>query len=904
MKQQWRPDELFDQWTLTQEEITLVRNISQTDFNRLSYGLLFKYYQREGKFPQRKQEIPSVIVKYIAEQLQVKSNAFDNFKLKGRTARRYHLQLRQHFGFRTGTIADANAVLSWLFSHEQLLEEHNLDRFREFIYERYKELKIEPPVPKRIERLIHSSVHSADNQFYTKIVERLSPETQEKLESLLNETNPSGNTSLLFDLKNEACAATLENVLSEISKLERIRALSLPSDLFAGVSRKRILWYKQRLAVEDLSEIRRHPASVRYTLLSAFCYQREQEITDTLIELLITLIHKIDARAKRIVEKEFIKDIRRVQGKNKLLYKVAEASIEKPDGTVKEVIYPVASEQTLRDLVQEFKSGSSYEQKVQNIMRGSYSHHYRRMVPFILKTLLFCATNETSKPILAALDIMRKYVDKTMVSYPETEKVPLDNVVPDDWLEAVKQGKRINRINYELCVLKVLREKLRCKEIYVKGASRYRNPDEDLPADFNAKRIEYYADLHKPLSADEFIATQKKELQDALTMLDRGMPKNQKVKLIKRNGKPWIKVSPLDPQPEPKNLASLKAEVGRRWSQVYLLDMLKEADLRIGFTTLFKSPTPHEILPREILQIRLLLCLFGLGTNAGIKRVASGSQTESYRDLLYVRNRFINRDALRAAIASVANATLRERVVSIWGEATSLASDSKKFGAWDQNLMTEWHIRYRGPGIMVYWHVEKKALCIYSQIKRCSSSEVAAMIEGVLRHCTDMQVEKDYVDSHGQDETAFAFCYMLGFELLPRLKGIGRQKLYRPEAGNPKAYPNLQPILTRPINWELIGKYYDEDIKYTTALKLGTADAEAILSRFMKNKVKHPAFQAISELGKVRKTIFLCEYLNSEILRQEIEEGLNVIENWNSTNDFIWYGKGGEIAITASAYKF
>ncbi|PWB50055.1 MAG: hypothetical protein C3F06_13210 [Candidatus Methanoperedenaceae archaeon] len=66
-----------------------------------------------------------------------------------------------------------------------------------------------------------------------------------------------------------------------------------------------------------------------------------------------------------------------------------------------------------------------------------------------------------------------------------------------------------------------------------------------------------------------------------------------------------------------------------------------------------------------------------------------------------------------------------------------------------------------------------------------------------------------------------------------------------------------------------------------------TADAEAILSRFTKNKVKHPAYQAVSELGKVRKTIFLCEYLNSEILRQEIEEGLNVIENWNSANDFI-----------------
>jgi TnpA family transposase len=67
-------------------------------------------------------------------------------------------------------------------------------------------------------------------------------------------------------------------------------------------------------------------------------------------------------------------------------------------------------------------------------------------------------------------------------------------------------------------------------------------------------------------------------------------------------------------------------------------------------------------------------------------------------------------------------------------------------------------------------------------------------------------------------------------------------------------------------------------------LKQGTADAEALLSRFTRNKngVKHPAYQAVLELGKVRKTIFLREYLNSEALQQEIQEGLNVVENWNS----------------------
>ena len=97
---------------------------------------------------------------------------------------------------------------------------------------------------------------------------------------------------------------------------------------------------------------------------------------------------------------------------------------------------------------------------------------------------------------------------------------------------------------------------------------------------------------------------------------------------------------------------------------------------------------------------------------------------------------------------------------------------------------------------MIYWHVDKKACCIYSQLKSCSSSEVTAMMEGVLRHCTEMSVDRNYVDTHGQSTVAFAFSRLLGFELLPRLKAIHAQKLYRPDTGQPDAYPNLQPILT------------------------------------------------------------------------------------------------------------
>ena len=328
-----------------------------------------------------------------------------------------------------------------------------------------------------------------------------------------------------------------------------------------------------------------------------------------------------------------------------------------------------------------------------------------------------------------------------------------------------------------------------------------------------------------------------------------------------------------------------------------LIDIIKEVDLRLNFTAAFRTSGSREVLDPALLQRRLLLCLFGIGTNVGLKRIASQQPSVSFEELRYVKRRFVQKDALRAAIAEVVNGIFRIRNPAIWGDATtSCAADSKHFGAYDQNLMTEWHARYGGRGIMIYWHVDTNSTCIYSKLRRCSSSEVAAMIEGVLRHCTDMEIEHQYVDSHGQSEVAFAFSHLLGFDLLPRLKAIARQKLHLPATADAVQYTHLEPILTRAINWNLIRQQYDEIIKYATALRLGTAEPKAILRRFTRADATHPTYQALAELGKAIKTIFLCRYLHDESLRREIHEGLNVVENWNSANDFIFYGERGEFA--------
>ena len=76
----------------------------------------------------------------------------------------------------------------------------------------------------------------------------------------------------------------------------------------------------------------------------------------------------------------------------------------------------------------------------------------------------------------------------------------------------------------------------------------------------------------------------------------------------------------------------LKAEINRLWPMTGLLDVLKETDLRVGFTQHFTGTSMRSALDPETLQRRLRLCLFGLGTNAGLKRVCATPPGEQYQD--------------------------------------------------------------------------------------------------------------------------------------------------------------------------------------------------------------------------------------------------------------------------------
>ena len=373
MKRQWDIEELIEHFTLVPPELELLGN--KTGATRLGFALLLKCFQLEGRFPAAKHEIPRSVVDYVAHQLKVDAALFTEYDWEGRTITNHRTQIREHFEFRDATSVDADEVTNWLVSTGQAAVPH-LERLRAVVYTRFRELRLLPPTPERIERLIHSACAEASQQFFAETFTRLSDTSRTRLDALLTssleaeeendeveapdeageeakedeETIPLDQVTW-HDLKLNPGPVGVKSVRQEIAKLRTLEYLKLPEDLFSAVPTKVLSRYRQRAATETLHELRRHPDATRYALLAAFCWQRRHELLDTLIDLLLLIIHKIGTRADKRVDKELLEDFKRIDGKGRLLYRVAEASLAQPDGTVREVVYKVVGEQRLKDIV-------------------------------------------------------------------------------------------------------------------------------------------------------------------------------------------------------------------------------------------------------------------------------------------------------------------------------------------------------------------------------------------------------------------------------------------------------------------------------------------------------------------------------------------------------------------------
>jgi hypothetical protein len=435
MKQNWDERELLESWTLTDSEKTLLEQRAKR--NRLGFAILLKFFQIEGRFSTFYKEVPTAAIAFVADQIAVSADLWSDYPLKSRTGKRDRQELRAYLGFRPATAEDSQHIKQWLLN-EVVPHDQELRHLKAAILDWCRDHHIEPPTNERIDRLVGAVIRRFESQLFADIHSKLSLRNQQQLDTLLTETtldggdpdvDPDADIPSFSRLKRDPGRIGLKSILKEIAKLKRIEDVQLPDDLFADVPSQTLERLRLRVISESLQALQHHPDPIRYTLLAAFCWQRRQALIDSLLELLIQIVHRVSVNAEKKVLKDIIGDLEKVHGKTTLLYRLAEAAMKQPDGTVREVLFPVCGEHRLGALVKEYHSkGPVYRRHVNTLLRSSYSHHYRRMLPLILDTLIFRSNNSTHQPVFDALDWLKSYRNDRS-QFINCAEIPIDGIV-------------------------------------------------------------------------------------------------------------------------------------------------------------------------------------------------------------------------------------------------------------------------------------------------------------------------------------------------------------------------------------------------------------------------------------------------------------------------------------------
>ncbi|MFC9288896.1 DUF4158 domain-containing protein [Streptomyces sp. NPDC057052] len=295
MRQDREPEDLIEVWTLLEDDMKQVRNNSGA--TRLGFALLLKFFEVEARFPESAQEVPTAAVEYVAQQVKVPAEARADYDWQSKAIQRRRGEIRAAYGFRANTEEDQDRLAAWPAT-ELCPVELSRDRLAAAVVARCRNDHIEPSAPGQVRRLVGRAVTDFEARFCRSRLERISHATRSRLEDLVvgsgGETGEGaagagsvagGGRSHFAELKTDPGAPGLESLLAEVNKLQRVRWLELPADLFADVSEKLVDAWRARASKEYPAHLERMTPARRLTLLATLCHVRQTEITDSLVDL-------------------------------------------------------------------------------------------------------------------------------------------------------------------------------------------------------------------------------------------------------------------------------------------------------------------------------------------------------------------------------------------------------------------------------------------------------------------------------------------------------------------------------------------------------------------------------------------------------------------------------------------
>ncbi|HEY5844512.1 MAG TPA: Tn3 family transposase [Mycobacterium sp.] len=898
------PSELDRDWLgrvvhLSAADLALVRRRAGV-VTRLGYAVQLVTVRAIGAFRSDPTAVPGPVVAAIARQLGIDDPGVLSGYRDMPVRWRHTAEIRDRYGYRDFTTQpDRFAFTAWLYRQAWRDDPAPSVLFRA-AHRQLLARQILLPGQSVLTRLIATVRERATHRLHERLARAAPAEVRTRLEKLL--LVPEGARRSELDLlRRPPFTPTITGLVRALDRLERVRALGAGDLDLSGVPPGRVVAlarHADQAWATQLADLSPHR---RIATLTAYTHVLTGSARDDVIDIFDVVFGDLQRAATHRGQKRRAGELRH--------YDEAVAAVHTRMRSLLDALDDAGVLAAVLDRLRAARGDIEEAMgTVATLMRppGDPFHEQlvacypqiRRFLPRLLDALELEAI-DPAQPVLAACHALADWLtNKPRTAHRPAGEVPLQVITPA-WQPHVhdREDGTVDRAGYTCCVLDQLRTRLRRRDVYAPGSTRWGDPRVELltPATWTDQRETMCEELALDPEAAAVVDQLTATLDAAWRRTAAGYAGNPDLRIETRHGRDEIVLTPLDADPEPASLVELRGEVDKLLPEVEIADLPLEVHAWTGFldeyTHIADTHAREPGLPETLSAL-----LVSESCNVGLTPIADETHPPLTRDRL----NWVAHNYLRSATHTAANTRLVDYhtplpLAQAWGGGEMASADGMRFVIPVSTIHAAYNPRYFGRqrGSTLYsWMADTYTVFAQKLIPGTQRDSLHAL-DGLLANPTGIQPEMVSTDTAGASEIVFALAWALGYRWAPRLADLPDQRLWRLDTR--AHYGALDGLARHRINARLITENWDEICRLAASLRAGTVIPSAILRTLQRGPNPSSLARALAELGRVIKTLHVLEYAHDPAYRRTIHHLLSRGERRNSLSRDVFHGRRGQL---------
>lgn len=889
--------ELERSYTPCENERVFCDSHTRSQTTRLGFVLLLKTYQRLGYFVSSEQ-VPDAIVEHVAAAVNESGDreALRQYDLS--QARRKHVSAVREFLEVKPFDAGGKALMREAFREAALTKEDVADLINIGIETLVRD-RYELPAFDTLEREARAQRAATNQELFAQVNSALGGADRSLFDSLFVVGDNQRRVSPWNDLKQDPAKPTLDGMRQLVGRYDQLTGMAGHAHVLKAIPLVKIRQWALEGGSLDAASMADLEPNKRYAVTLALISQRLARVTDDLCDIFCKQMRRVTRLAAAALEKYLANNQEKT---DEILRRYATLeTLLNSDCPEAEQLQAVRHTVTARpDLCEFSRLHAEHGGKNERRFMWHFFKHRRSELLQILGKIKPVSTSQDAnfeRSLAFMLGLRRRHGEWVELKPGNENGLSLADLewMPDQWRKLViGEGQpgtnptRLNRRQFEVCVCSQTVRELKSGDLCVVGGGEYSDfRDELLPmGECEKTRADYGEKVGLPVESRAFVKQVRTMLTEAAAKADETYHDNPYFKMI--DGRP--KLSKQAKKPAPPGFSQLDKRLAAKLDalDLSLLDVLTDTMQWLGWGEHFGPLSGHQGKLKEDAK-RKILTAFAYGTGLGPTQIAKNVTDLSARQVSFVNQRQVTTEKLESAICTVINAYDRFRLPHYWGDTKRAAADGTQWNLYENNLLSERHIRYGGYGGIAYYHVSDDYIALFSHFIPCGVWEAVYILDGLTKNRSDIRPDTLHGDTQAQSAPVYGLAYLLGIKLMPRIRNWKDLKWFRPVATG--AYQHIDGLFTGDsVDWELIETHLPDMLQVAQSIQAGRVSPSTILRKLGSASRKNKLYYAFRELGRVVRTGFLLEYIYNSELRQIIQAAQNKCEGFNKFAQWAYFG--------------